>query len=268
MPTRRLSDIGAALPAVLSRFPSHRAWAASPITNGLAPFKNVRAVSATTLATMAFLNRGDRFEVRALPREAQWSPVWSVNAADFDGDGHADVFLSQNYFAMRPGDARLDAGRGLLLRGDGKGNFTAMSGQESGLMIYGEQRAAAVGDFDEDGRPDLIVTQNANSTRLYRNTGAVTGLRVRMIGPRTNPRAVGAALRLVLGANSGPLHEIHGGSGWLSQNAATTIIPQPVSADTPVELRVRWPGGRETRTVVPRGARAVAVNEAGAIVAP
>jgi hypothetical protein len=63
----------------------------------------------------------------------------------------------------------MDAGRGLLLQGDGRGGFRAVPGQESGLLIYGEQRACAVGDFNHDGAIDLVVTQNSGPTKLYLN---------------------------------------------------------------------------------------------------
>ena len=55
-----------------------------------------------------------------------------------DGDGKEDVFLSQNFFATLPEEWRHDAGRGLWLRGDGQGGFKAVSGQESGVAVYGE----------------------------------------------------------------------------------------------------------------------------------
>src|SRR6185436_14642405 len=129
----------------------------------------VRRLEITTLASMIFLNRGERFEARLLPREAQIAPAFGVNIADFDGDGAEDIFLSQNFFAMRLEDFRLDAGRGLWLRGDGAGHFRAVPGEESGVKIYGEQRGSAIGDFDEDGRIDLVVGQNGGPTRLYHN---------------------------------------------------------------------------------------------------
>ena len=59
---------------------------------------------------------------------------------DLDGDGNEDVVLTQNIFAINPEMPRCDAGRGLWLRGDGTGKLTAVSGQESGIKVYGEQR--------------------------------------------------------------------------------------------------------------------------------
>src|SRR6185503_9213662 len=146
------------------------------------PQSRAREVRAVTLASMVFLNRGNHFEAVELPWEAQVAPVFSINVADVDGDGHEEVFLAQNFFATRPEVPRLDAGRGLWLRGDGSGKWRPMSGQESGVKIYGEQRGAALADFNEDGRVDLVVTQNGAPTRLYQNVTGKPGLRVRLAG--------------------------------------------------------------------------------------
>ena len=173
--------------------------------------------------------------------------------ADWDGDGNEDIFLSQNFFALRPELPRFDAGRGLLLRGNGTGALDPVPGQLSGITIYGEQRGAAVGDFNADGRPDLVVTQNGAATRLYRNRHAQPGLRVRLQGPPNNPNAIGAVIRLQFGQRLGPAREIHSGSGYWSLDSAVQIMarPEPTSS-----VWVRWPGGTErSSTVGPRVAR-------------
>jgi hypothetical protein len=159
----------------------------------------MQKLTASTLETTVFLNRKDHFEARPLPAEAQFTPTFGICVADFDGDGDEDIFLAQNFFAFRVEEARLDAGRGLLLRGDGKGGFEPMPGQTSGIKAYGEQRGAAVADFDHDGRVDLAVTQNGAATKLFRNTHARPGLRVRLVGASGNPDGVGAMLRLKFG---------------------------------------------------------------------
>jgi hypothetical protein len=180
--------------------------------------------------------------------------------ADFDGDGHQDAFLSQNYFAMRLEEPRLDAGRGLLLRGDGAGNLKPVPGQESGLKIYGEQRGCAVADFDQDGRPDLVVTQNSDRTRLFRNQQGRPGLRVRLNAGPNNPTGIGAVVRLAFGPRLGPAHEVHGGSGYWSQDSPVCVLatPQP-----PTAIQVRWPGGRLTTSPIPPGAKEIVVQPDG-----
>ena len=90
-------------------------------------------------------------------------PAWS------DGDGHDDLFLSQNFFALQTGESRYDAGRGLWLKGDGSGDLVPVSGKESGVNIYGEQRGAGLCDYDLDGRVDLAVSQNGANLYAWRD---------------------------------------------------------------------------------------------------
>ena len=65
--------------------------------------------------------------------------------------------------------SRYDSGRGLLLRGDGTGNFAAVPASESGIALYGEQRGVVAADFDGDGKTDLTVGQRGAATRLFMN---------------------------------------------------------------------------------------------------
>jgi hypothetical protein len=221
----------------------------------------LKQLTATTLDTMVLLNRGDHFEAVPLPIQAQFAPVFGIAVADFDGDGREDLFLAQNFFAVDAETPRYDAGRGLLLTGDGRGGFLARPGQETGLLIYGEQRGAAVGDFDGDGRVDLAVAQNAAATKLYRNTAAKPGLRVRLTGPAGNPSALGARLRLGDAAGRfSPARELHAGSGYWSQDSAVSVLSAAFDAK---QIQVRWPGGRETTSPIPEGAREIVVDATG-----
>jgi hypothetical protein len=206
---------------------------------------------------MVFMNRGGRFEARALPTEAQLAPAWYVGITDFDGDGTEDVFLSQNFYATAVGIPRFDGGRGLMLTGDGKGALTPMAGQRSGILVYGDQRGAAYSDYDADGRVDLVVTQNGAPTRLLHNVGAKPGLRVRLRGTAANPDAVGAQVRAVYGSRMGPVRELQAGSGYWSQNSVVQVFGGP---QMPTEIWVRWPSGSETRSHVAPGTREVTVT--------
>ena len=155
--------------------------------------------------------------------------------------------------------SRYDAGRGLWLAGDGTGNFRPMSGAQSGVNVYGEQRGSAVCDYDADGRVDLVVSQNGAETKLYHNVGAKPGLRVRLSGLPGNPNGIGATVRLVTGDKMGPAREIHAGSGYWSQDGAVQVL---ASRQPPTQLWVRWPGGKEMTVGLPAGAREVTVDTA------
>jgi hypothetical protein len=260
VPRRDLAILSRALPWLRVPFPRHADFARADVPAVLgARAAQTREARAAWFASVALLNRGDRFEVVPLPDEAQFAPAFGISVADFDGDGREDVFLAQNFFGMRPEEPRLDAGRGLLLRGAGGGKLEALPGPLSGIGIHGEQRGAAAGDFDQDGRSDLVVAQHGGETKLFRNDSAKPGLRVRLAGPPGNPPGLGAVARLVFGERKGPARELHGGGGWWSQDSAVMVLATPAS---PTALEVRWPGGKVTTHPVPAGAKEVTARMA------
>lgn len=264
VPRRPWLPLSRSLPFLMDRFGSHREYSKATLDEVLgdrAPLS--RKVRATTLATTLFLNTGAGFEAIALPREAQFAPAFGVAVADYDGDGTEDIFLGQNLMATAPELPRMDAGVGLLLRGDGRGGLTAMRPSESGLRLWGEQRGAAAGDFDEDGRTDLAVAKNGESVHLFRNVGAVPGLRVRLQGRRENPDAIGAVLRLQQADRMGPARELHAGSGYWSQDSSTVILAPRKHA---TGVWVRWPGGRVTTTPLPDGVVEMVIGIDGTLV--
>ena len=256
-------SVAKAMPFLKERFPTHRSYSQAGVDDLLGDKKpQTHELRATTLTSMIFFNRGGHFEAVPLPAEAQLSAVFSLNVADIDGDGNEDVFLSQNFFATQPGTPRLDAGRGLWLRGDGTGKLTPIPAQQSGIKVYGEQRGAALCDYDGDGRVDLVVTQNGAETKLYRNVGARPGLRVRLEGPAGNPSGIGAQVRLIFGQRQGPVREIHAGSGYWSQDSAVQVMAAP---EPPKQIQVHWPGGKTTLSPVPLGGKEIVVDTAGVV---
>ena len=77
---------------------------------------------------------------------------------DFDGDGSNDIFIANG-----------PPSRSELYKNDGSGHFTEV-GREAGLTRTGWAQAACVGDIDNDGHPDLLVTYYGHNS-LYRNLG-------------------------------------------------------------------------------------------------
>ncbi len=262
-PSRPLPDLVSELPFLAGKFATHHAYAEATLSEVLGPAEGeVNRYSATTLKSTLFLNRGGEFVVRELPAEAQNSPVFGMTVADFDGNGAEDVFLAQNFFAVRPGDARLDAGQGLLLLGDGRGKLHPASGDFSGLRIHGEQRGAATADIDHDGRPDLVVAQNGSATRLFRNQSASVGIRLKLRGTPGNPDGVGAVVRLGRRGHFGPAREIHAGAGYWSQDAVVSILSrQALTNGGDLIVEVRWPGGKLTSHTIPENAREHAISQ-------
>ncbi len=263
VPRRTLHALSQAFPPLVASFPTHEAFSLAGVADVLRVLgKPAPAVTAVTLSTTLFLNRRTHFIARPLPAEAQFAPAFAAVVADANGDGHDDLFLSQNFFAMRPEWPRLDGGRGLWLQGDGTGRLAPIPGQEAGVAGYGEQRGAAAGDFNEDGRIDLVVTQNGAATRLFENVGGRPGLRVRLRGPTGNPFGIGSTLRLERDGRLGPARELHGGSGYWSQDSPVQILGGAASGR---RLHVRWPGGQTVVAAIPDDSLEVIVEMDGRI---
>ena len=102
----------------------------------------------------------------------------------------------------------------------------------------GEGRATAVSDFNHDGLMDIIVGQNGNLPRLFKNQSKRRGLRIVLKGDPGNVKGVGAAMRLDYNGQVGGVHVVRLGSGYLSQNSTTQIIG---NSETASGLLVNWP---------------------------
>jgi hypothetical protein len=258
LPQHDLTLVEKAFPFIRVHFPTHAAFAKASAQELLGTtLPQMKTVEANTFDSMIFLNEGDRFKALPLPWRAQMSPAFAVAVSDYNGDGKEDVFLSQNFFAMIPRTDRYDAGRGVWLKGDGQGGFSAISGNLSGIKVYGEQRGAALADWNKDGRVDLVVTQNGAPTKLFKNTGGKPGLRVRLTYLPGNIRAVGAVMRLEFGGRQGPAREIHSGAGYWSLDSFIQVLGY---REEPSSIWVRWPGGSSTRTRISPGAQEIEVE--------
>ena len=120
---------------------------------------------ATHLKTSIFINEGGRFTVRALAIEAQFSPIYAAVAEDVDGDGKLDIILGGNLYETKPEIGRYDGSYGLLLKGDGTGNFKAVSSKESGLLIKGQVRDLEW--IKRDGKKYLFVAKNNEPIQIF-----------------------------------------------------------------------------------------------------
>ena len=258
-PIAAFSRLAWAIPELRKRIPTFADYAAAPIDKVLGEgFGSAIRIKCTLLDHVLLRNLGDRFQAVPLPREAQYAPAFAAVAADFDGDGSEDLYLAQNFSQTELTSPSFNAGRGLLMLGDGRGGFVPMTGARSGIEIYGDQRGAATADYDRDGRADLAVGQNAAPVVLLHNMGAAPGLRVRLIGSDGNPAAIGAAMRVKYASGEGPIREVRAGSNYMSSDGMVQVLGLRAE---PKSVWVRWPGGKTVEMVVPAGAKELVIRQ-------
>jgi hypothetical protein len=217
-------------------------------------------LEAGELESAVFLNRGDHFEERILPLEAQFAPVFGIAVADVDNDGKEDLLLGQNLFDVPWRTGPQNSGAALWLRGDGQGNFTPVSTLASGIAAHGQQRGLAVADYNHDGRIDFALGQNNAETKLFENMQAPPGMRLRFIGSGKNPDAIGTKYRVTENGQGGAMREIQCGGGWLSQQSTTHVMKRPAPG---AHISVQWPDGRKSEHDLPPDARHVEISGNG-----
>ena len=106
------------------------------------------------------------FVIKHLPLPAQFSPVYGIALEDVDNDKELDIILGGNLFSVKPEEGRYDAMRGLVLMGDGKFNFTALTSTESGVKIEGEVRQIEA--LSSNGFKLFCFVRNNGSIKFYK----------------------------------------------------------------------------------------------------
>jgi hypothetical protein len=104
--------------------------------------------------------------MQPLPLEAQVSPVFGILADDLDEDGKIDIWLGGNFYALKPQVGRLNASKGVFLKGSGGKSFTYIPPGESGLKVEGEVRDAAV--IQVKGSKHLVVARNNAKVLVFK----------------------------------------------------------------------------------------------------
>jgi enediyne biosynthesis protein E4 len=249
-PVRGRSKSGYAMPSLRRKFRTFSAWAQSTVEEiyGLDRLEAARRLEANELASGVLLNRGGRYEFQPLPTLAQVAPIYGMALQDFDGDGFVDLAIAQNFYGPEPRTGRFDGGISLLLRGNGAGEFSAVEAMESGMVVPGDAKALAVIDLGSDGRPDLLISQNAGPLLVFRHQGVESRhfFSVAVQGAAGNPHAIGAQVAVTYRNGRTETRELAAGSGHLSQSTPRVFFGYR-SDNPPQEVRVRRPDGTSVR---------------------
>ena len=149
------------------RFPDYTSYANATMETIFteAELKDVTTLRADILKTVYLENKGNKFEIIDLPIQAQFSPVYTMAAWDVDQDGDQDIVMAGNETLVRARIGKTDANKGFVFLNDGKGKFTYVPQNKSGLDLGGDIRQLLF--IPAKDRTHLLVGEIGKTIRRF-----------------------------------------------------------------------------------------------------
>jgi len=126
------------MPFIKDKFPTYKDFASADLAEilGRDQLSEALQLQATHFESTVFMNEGNgQYQSQPLPRLAQISPINGIIAKDINGDRFLDLIIAGNNYDTEVETPRYDAGTGLVLLGDGTGQFHPINSSESGWFI-------------------------------------------------------------------------------------------------------------------------------------
>lgn len=170
---------------------------------------------------------------------------YSPNIADFDNDGWKDIFVSRGDVQSPAMAARRHIDQpNTVFRNVPGGKWSALT-EEAGFAAVPAKRhrGSAFGDFNHDGKLDLVVTALSAPAEIWMNDspGENHWLEIFLQGTRSNRDGIGAKIFISAGGQS-QFNHVTTASGYASSSAGPVHFGLG-AAKVVDELEIRWPSG-------------------------
>ena len=173
---------------------------------------------------------------------------WGAHFIDYDNDGNLDLVLANGHINPVIEKTRMDVlyqEPPLLLANDGHGVLRNVK-EQAGPIFRGRYlgRGLAVGDYDNDGGVDIVLTRlNDTPLLLHNNIGHERNwIGIELQGTKSNRDAIGARLTLTAGGRK-LVRWITSGASYLSSHDRRVVFGLGDTPAGPMKLDVRWPNG-------------------------
>lgn len=194
---------------------------------------------------------------------------WGTGFFDCDNDGWLDLFVANGhlYPQLNQHPSGLRYAQRNLLYHNRQGRFIEV-GKGAGPAWSSEKvsRAAALGDYDNDGDVDLFIANLNDLPSLLRNDGGNrhNWLGLQLVGTQSNRDAIGARVRVVA-KDLEQLREVHRGYGFQAQHDHRLLfgLGDRQRVD---RVEIDWPSGRRQVLVTPELRRYSIVREDSGVV--
>ena len=169
-PINSKDEMGKQIPSIINKkYTKYNAFAGKTIEELFndGELKGAKEKLVNTFASMYVENKGKgKFEMRVLPSLAQVSKIMVLTCEDVDHDGNLDILIGGNFDGASMYQARYDAFFGLILRGDGKGHFTALVPTDTGFLHEGDVRDIKIVHTPKG--PLYFVTRNNANLQIFK----------------------------------------------------------------------------------------------------
>ena len=222
-PVQGRDDILKQMISLKKKFTNYKSYATATMDEILSPEQRQGALrlKANMLKSCYLRNEGNgKFTLIPLPIEAQVSVLNGMQTGDFDGDGNLDVVINGNDYGTDVSIGRYDALNGLMLKGDGKGNFKPLSILQSGIYIPGNGKAL-VQMRSKNGDLLLAASQNKDSVKVFKLNKPIKSIQLK-------PTDAYALVKYKNGKTG--KEEFYYGSSFLSQSSRFMMLDDEMTS--------------------------------------